>query len=98
MNLPNLIHLSVNETTNIATVNTSKLTKLKELSISGYQGMTSLDLSKNTALEDLQVVSVNFTVLDLSVQPNLSGLNISGSPFQVLTCQRCTSEIFRDPS
>ena len=85
MNLPNLIHLSVNETTNIATVNTSKLTKLKELSISGYQGMTSLDLSKNTALEDLQVVSVNFTVLDLSVQPNLSGLNISGSPFQVIT-------------
>ena len=71
---PNLEKLKV-EAYDLRTVDLSRNTALKELSVVGCRNLTSLDLSHNPNLQRLTCRATGLTSLDLSHNPNLQRLN-----------------------
>ncbi len=64
-------------------------TALKKLSCFDCQSLSSLDLSKNTALVELQCSNSNITTLNLSNNPNLTTLTVSSKNLNDLDLANC---------
>ena len=85
---PNLEKLKV-EAYDLRTVDLSRNTALKELSVVGCRNLTSLDLSHNPELEYLSCVSNKFTKLDLSNNTKLTEVYCSEGKLTELNVKQC---------
>ena len=74
-----LTYLEVNETTPLATIDTSPFTELQVLNVQNCNSLKSLDLSNNKELKALFISDTGLTTLDLSHQPNLRSLYASST-------------------
>ncbi|MEP1097763.1 MAG: T9SS type A sorting domain-containing protein [Cyclobacteriaceae bacterium] len=75
-NSSSLKELQVNQTS-LESVDLSTLTGLEDLSISGL--LTSLDLSQNTQLQQVNAAENNLTSIDVSNNANLQHLNVESN-------------------
>lgn len=80
----------------IPSVNTSTLTLLETLLISGTNSITSVDVSNNTALRNLQVTSNQVTSLDVSNNTALEALTIRFSGITSLDLSNNTALNYLD--
>ncbi len=74
----------------------AKLTALEEINVgnfiyNGYEGLSSIDVSKNTALKDLRVdANQKLSGLDVTNNVNLESLDCSGIQLKHLDVSRCS--------
>ncbi|CAL2082445.1 conserved hypothetical protein [Tenacibaculum sp. 190524A05c] len=67
--------------TNLFTsVDVSKNVNLRDLFVQGNSGLTSLDLSNNTQLQNLYTTNTNIASLDISLNSNLKTLEVYKTP------------------
>jgi len=81
-NLPDLGLLQFFSSPSLATLSISTLKSLTAINITG-SNISSLDLSNNSLLEQIQAESCGFTSLDLSNNPNLSNVDLASNNLTV---------------